>query len=41
MVDLMSKTALELISQCGLGKSFDSFTDGDEDEYITALKMLL
>ncbi|KAJ3537263.1 hypothetical protein NMY22_g5663 [Coprinellus aureogranulatus] len=41
MVQMMSRTAFELISQCGLGKSFNAFTDGDEDEYITALKMLL
>ncbi|KAJ3544585.1 hypothetical protein NMY22_g2729 [Coprinellus aureogranulatus] len=41
ITQLMGKTALELISQCGLGKSFNSFADGDEDEYITAMKMLL
>ncbi|KAJ3536892.1 hypothetical protein NMY22_g5831 [Coprinellus aureogranulatus] len=38
----MTSTALEIISQCGLGQSFGTLAnDSGEHEYITAIKMLL
>ncbi|TEB18519.1 cytochrome P450 [Coprinellus micaceus] len=44
MSPLMTSTALEIISQCGLGQKFNTVqvaNGADEHEYIKAMKMLL
>lgn len=41
MLSWMSRTALELIGQAGIGHSFDPLVEDVGDEYTTAVKNFL